>query len=346
MILVTGATGLVGSHLTSILLQQNKKIIATIRKTSNLNVTKKILSYYFDNAEEYFNQIMWTEANLLNPAEIQEILENYNVQEIYHCAGLISFNEKRRQELIKTNVEITTNLVNACIDTPIKFCYVSSIASLLNQFEHNNITEKTFWQAGKYEYSYALSKYLGECEVWRGIEEGINGVIVNPGIIVGAGNWNSGWGMLVKKAYKGIPFYTSGKTGYIAVEDLVNIMIQLMNKNIFAQRFILIENNYTFKEILDELHLSLGKKPPKYKAHPWMLQLAGYAEQIYTILNPKYEPNFTKATIQGAFMQNQYNNNLIKTTLNYSFIPIKSYIHQVSQKYLKEIQNKSSNSSF
>lgn len=340
MILITGATGLLGSHLIAKLFQkykdENFKVIAAKRKTSNLEVTKKILSYYFDNVDNYFQKIIWIEIDFYNPVEIEEIIKTYQITEIYHCAGLVSFNDSRRQEIIQTNVKITENLVNVCIDTDIKFCYVSSIAALLNQFEHNNITEKTTWQAGKYEYVYALSKYLGECEVWRGIEESLKAVIVNPGIIVGAGNWNSGWGMLVKKASKGIPFYTTGITGYVSVEDVAEVMIQLIEKQIFGKRFILVENNYSFKEILEELHLSLSKPLPKYEAKPWMLQIARTAEFMVSLLNPKYEPNFTKATVQGAFMKNYYNNSLIKETLNFKFRPIKPYIHKVSEKFLKE----------
>ncbi|GAB4451183.1 MAG: NAD-dependent epimerase/dehydratase family protein [Bacteroidia bacterium] len=333
--LVTGATGLLGAHLIAYLLKQNKKIIATKRKGSNINITKKILSYYFSDGS-VFEKIEWIEPDFFNPAELEEILNQHSIKEIYHCAGLVSFNDRRRNEILKTNVEITSNLVNVCLNTDIKFCYVSSVAALLNQFEHNNISEKTFWQAGKYEYAYALSKYLGECEVWRGIEEGLNAVIVNPGIIVGAGNWKSGWGILVRKAYKGIPFYTEGVMGYVAVEDVAEIMIQLMEKNIFGKRFILVENNYSYKEILEELHFSLSKPVPKYKAHRWMLELAGISESILNFIFPKYEPAFTKATIQGATMKNFYNNQLIKETLNYTFRSIKPYIHSVSKKFLEE----------
>ncbi len=338
MILVTGATGLLGGHLIAQLLRQYDTIIATKRKHSSIDITKNILSYYFTNAQEQFEKIKWIEPDFLNPFEIEEIITNYNIRDIYHCAGLVSFNDKRRNELIKTNAEITANVVNCCLEKDIKFCYVSSIAALLNQFEHNPINEKTFWQPGKYEYAYALSKYLGECEVWRGIEEGLKAVIVNPGIIVGAGNWNNGWGILVQKTYRGLPFYTTGITGYVAVEDVVHIMLLLMQKEIFGQRFIVIENNYSFKEILDELHRSLHKKTPSYKATPLLVKTAQFFEKIYSTINPSYEPNFTKATVQGAFMQNFYDNTLIKQILNYSFIPVKPYIHAVSQKFLNEVK--------
>ncbi len=338
MILVTGATGLLGGHLLAQLLKQHNNIIATKRKSSNINITKNILSYYFDNVDAVFKKIIWVEPDFFNPLDIEEILNNYQIKEIYHCAGLVSFNDKRRNELIKTNAEVTANLVNCSLEKDIKFCYVSSIAALLNQFEHHPITEKTFWQPGKYEYAYALSKYLGECEVWRGIEEGLKAVIVNPGIIVGAGNWKNGWGILVQRAFKGLPFYTTGITGYVAVEDVVNIMLQVMKQEIFGQRFIVIENNYSFKEILDELHRSLNKKTPSYKATPFIVKTAQFFEKIYSIIHPSYEPNFTKATVQGAFMQNFYDNTLIKQTLNYSFIPVKPYLHKVSQKFLSEIK--------
>ncbi|GIV28289.1 MAG: hypothetical protein KatS3mg027_2103 [Bacteroidia bacterium] len=115
-------------------------------------------------------------------------------------------------------------------------------------------------------------------------------------------------------------------------------MFQLMQKEIFGQRFIVIENNYSFKEILDELHTSLNKKTPSYKASPLLVKTAQFFENIYSILNSKYEPIFTKATVQGSFTQNYYDNTLIKQTLNYSFIPIKPYIHSVSQKFLNEVK--------
>ncbi|MCX7727990.1 MAG: SDR family oxidoreductase [Bacteroidia bacterium] len=335
-VLVTGATGLLGSHLIAKLLEQNKKVIACKRKSSQLDVCQKILSYYYQNADELFANIVWIEPDFHNPYDMEDILNKYQINEVYHCAGMISFDNRKRNQLVKTNVEITANLVNVCIDTDIKFCYVSSIAALLNQFEHQHISEKTFWQPGKYEYAYSTSKYLGECEVWRGIEEGLNAVIVNPGIIVGAGNWNSGWGLLVKKAYKGIPFYTTGITGYVAVEDVVEIMIKLMEQNILSKRFVLIENNYSFKEILEELHISLSQSKPKYAAPKGILYLAKWIEDVYSSLNKKYEPNFTKATVQGAFMKNYYDNTLIKSTLNYNFRPIKPYIYKVSEKFLQE----------
>ena len=338
MILVTGATGFVGSHLLARLLKENKPIIATKRSNNHQTVTRHILSYYYEDVDAYFNKIQWIEMDFFNPADIQEVLERYAIEELYHCIAILSFNERRRSEIIKVNTNITANLVNACIGRHIKFCYVSSVGSLLNQFEHKNITENTFWQPGKYEYAYALSKYLAECEVWRGIEEGLNAVIVNPGIIVGPGKWNSGWGMLVKNAYKGLPFYTTGIMGYVAVEDVAEIMVQLMNRHIFSERFILVEGNYSFKEILEEVHLSLNRPLPKYRARPFMLKIASYAETLWGFFNPSYEPLFSKATIQGAFMENYYNNEKIRKTLNFSFTPIKTAIHKTSEKFLKEIK--------
>lgn len=336
--LITGATGLLGGHLIARLLQQypSIQIIAAKRPASNIAITQKILSYYFHNPENFFQKIQWIDVDFFNPQEIQEVLNDYGIHQVYHCAGLVSFNDKRSIEILKTNVGITAGLVNVCIDTDIEFCYVSSIAALLNQFQHFNINEKTFWQPGKYQYAYALSKYLGECEVWRGIEEGLNAVIVNPGIIVGAGNWNSGWGLLVKKSFNRIPFYTTGTTGYVSVEDTAEIMIKLMQQKLFGQRFVVVENNYTFKEILEELHLSLQQKPPTIEAKLWMLELARYAESLYSLFNKNYEPNFTKATVNAAVTKNTFDHHLIQSSLNFQFTPVKEYIHKVSQLYLKE----------
>ncbi len=340
MILVTGGTGLLGGHLIAKLLQDNSAIVVSVRKTSTFINIKQILSYYYSNTEEYFNKIKWIEIDFDNPIDIEAILTENEITEIYHCAGMVSFDERKRKEIVQTNYLITENLVNACLGKNIKLCYASSVAALLNQFEYNNISEKTFWHPGKFEYAYAYSKYMGECSVWRGIEEGLNAVIVNPGIIIGAGNWETGWGSLVTKANNKMPFYTNGTMGYIAVEDVSDIMIALMNKNIFGKRFILVENNYSFKEILEELNVSLGKPLPTIEAKKWMLQCARLYENIKCTFNKNYNPSVTKSVAQSSITQNYYNNELIKQTLSYTFIPIKESIHKASEKFLLNLKKK------
>ena len=212
MVLVTGGTGLIGSHLLYKLTEQGEKIRATYRVGSDLERVRVIFSYYSDNSESLFKQIEWIEADLNDIPKLTVAFEN--VTYVYHCAALISFDPSDYKLLRKTNIKGTANIVNLCIAFGVKkLCYVSTIATL----GHNPslIDEETHWDGNQDQSVYAISKYGAEMEVWRGIQEGIPTVIVNPGVVIGPGFWSSGSGLLFKMTAKGRPFATEGGTGYV-----------------------------------------------------------------------------------------------------------------------------------
>ena len=117
MILVTGATGLVGSHLLYQICRTEDKIRATKRDRSNLALVKKVFSYYTDHAEILFNKIEWVDADLLNICELEDAFKG--VTKVYHCAAWLSFNPKHKHQMIKNNLESTANIVNLCLVTNI-----------------------------------------------------------------------------------------------------------------------------------------------------------------------------------------------------------------------------------
>jgi dihydroflavonol-4-reductase len=326
--LVTGGTGLVGSHLLLTLLKQGQSVIAMKRSTSDIKEVERVFSYYTPDHKELFNKIIWREGDLSDVLSFDELLKDVKV--VYHCAALISLDDKHKNSLLKANKEGTANLVNACINHKIEaFCFVSSIATLQNKDIKTDVNEKVFWKTAPDQSAYSLSKYLAEQEVWRGMEEGLNAVIVNPGVIVGPGNWGRGTGQLVSLSAKGIKFYTEGITGFVGAIDVAGAMVALVNKKVFGERFVVIENNYPFKYILHQIHTELGKPTPKIKAGKGLLTLGKW----FSFLMPDGQ-KMTTSTISALTTKTTFSNKKLGQFLDYKYTSIDECIKFASKCYL------------
>src|SRR5690606_140364 len=190
MILVTGATGLVGSHLIVKLLQENEEVKAIYREEKSLSAVKNVFQYY--NSESLFEKINWIKADITDIPSLEKTFEG--IKKVYHCAAFISFDPNDKEKLMKINAEGTANIVNCCLDFKVeKLCYVSSVAALGDPTDKQHIiTEETEYNPERLHNEYAISKYAAEMEVWRGFQEGLKVVIVNPGVIFGFGFPNNG----------------------------------------------------------------------------------------------------------------------------------------------------------
>jgi nucleoside-diphosphate-sugar epimerase len=283
MILVTGGSGLVGSELISQLLDQGNKVKAIYNSTP---LTIK------------HHNLLPLQCDILDITELEEAMQG--VTHLYHCAALVSFNSKKKEQLFKINIEGTANVVNAAIDADVKkMVHVSSVSALGRIRENETITEKMNWTEESSNSSYGKSKYLGEMEVWRGVGEGLEAVIVNPSLILGSGNWNKGSSEIFKSAYNEFPWYTEGVTGVVDVKDVVRAMILLMNSEISGQRFILNAGNLSYKEIFTGIAKCFGKKIPNKKVTPTIAAMVWRWEAIKSMFTGK-EPLITKETAHTA----------------------------------------------
>jgi dihydroflavonol-4-reductase len=323
--LVTGATGLIGSHVMLNLLRQNRPVVALKRSSSNISKTEKVFSFY--NAKNLFQKITWVEGDICDVLSLEEALKN--IETVYHCAGFISFNDKDHDKLFRINIEGTANIVNACLTKGVKaFCHVSSVASLNNADIKTEIDETVFWKAGKYQSSYSISKYLAEQEAWRGIEEGLNSVIVNPGVVIGPGPWDQGSGELFPLCHKGFKFYTDGVTGYVGADDVAKAMIKLVDEKIFGERFILVENNYSFKQIFDWIHAEFKQKTPSIKVGSALLHLARACNSVIP-----FSKKITRATVNASLSKTYFSNQKVTKTLKFQFSPLKDCISLTCKAY-------------
>ena len=310
MILVTGGSGLVGSELIYQLLEQGYTVKA-IYNTTLLSITDK--------------NLIPVKCNILDSSTLGEVMEGVTM--VYHCAAIVSFSPKNKAQLFKINIEGTANVVNAAVDAGVKkMVHVSSVSALGRIRENETVTEEMNWTEESSNSIYGKSKYLGEMEVWRGIGEGLEAVIVNPSLILGAGDWSKGSSEIFRTAYNEFPWYTDGVTGIVDVKDVVRAMILLMNSEIKNEKFILNAENLSYKEIFTKIANCFGKKPPYKKVTPIIASLVWRWEALKSMFTGK-SPLITKETAKTALAKVYFDNSkILKALPEFTFTPIKETI--------------------
>jgi nucleoside-diphosphate-sugar epimerase len=330
MILVTGATGFVGAHLLCQLVQTNEPVRAIYRSENTIENVREVFSLDGLNAS-LIAKIEWFKADITDvPSMIPAFL---GVKKVYHCAAFISFNPKDYRAMRKVNIHGTAIIVNLSIDAKVdKICFVSSIASIGNSVNEGLLTEENQWNPQEDNSGYSITKFGAEMEVWRASQEGVDVVIVNPGIILGGGFWNSGSGKLFTKVFNGFKYYTEGITGFVGVTDVVKTMVQLTNSTIKNERFILVSENKSYKEVLFLIADALDKKRPHKKVYRWQMEFLWRISSFLSIITRK-EPLLSKYAAKSANSTSLYTSKKIKETLSLKFQTIEEVVKDVSENY-------------
>ena len=333
MILVTGGTGLVGSHLLYKLAEENAPVRAIYRSEEKRDQVLRLFKYYSENATELFDRISWMKANIRDISSLQLAFEG--VERVYHCAAMISFDPNDFRELVKVNEEGTANVVNLCIAKGIgKLCYVSSIAALGRDPNKAEVTEQSEWKSNDVN-PYALTKYLAEMEVWRGTQEGVPAVVVNPGVILGPGFWESGSGRLFKVAAKGGKYYPPGGTGFVSIHDVVEMMILLMNSAVVNERFISVSDNLTYKELLTTLALEFKKRAPHKMISIKLLQFLWRLDWFWHLISRK-KRKLSKLQVEALKKRWIYNGEKIKEYVKFEYSDLEDNLTFYCQKFREE----------
>ena len=332
MILVTGGTGLVGSHLIYQLTLENNVIRATHRADSDIERVKLLFKFYSKDFNQLFKKIEWIEADLNNLSQLQDAFKD--VSFVYHCAAYISFDPSKYETLRRVNIRGTANIVNLCVKNKIKkLCHVSSVATL--GYNIKEIDENNYWDGNKHKSAYAISKYGAEMEVWRGVQEGVKSVIINPGVIIGPGFSKSAFGTIIKMVTNKKRFHTCGKTGYVDVRDIANIMIRLMNSKIENKRYILVNKNLSYKKVIDMVSSNLGMKNKSTFVSKSKLKIA----LVFDLVSSKFfnkERKLSKALCKTLTRNFNYSSKKIKKNLNFEFTSILETFEKSCQFYSQE----------
>ena len=323
MILVTGATGLVGSHLLVKLLQENEEVKALFRSEKQIEKVKNVFSFH--NQTALFDKINWVKGDITDIPSLENAFEN--VTYVYHCAALISFDPSDEDQLRKINIEGTANVVNCCIDFGVKkLCHVSSIAALGNPKEHETtITEETEWNPEELHSDYAITKYGAEMEAWRGLQEGLEVVIVNPGVIFGYGFPNQGSDTIIQSVKRGQRFFTKGTISIVSVNDVVKNMVALMNSSISGEKFIVVGENLSIEHFLVFIATTFVTKKPNIYANKTLTAIAWRIDWLLSLLTGN-KRKFTKILAQSAHDTTAMSNEKIVEKIGFTFEIKEQYI--------------------
>ncbi len=305
-VLVTGATGLIGSFVAQQLIADGHKVKAMKREKSDLSLVAGIK-----------DKVEWVEGNILDIYACKKALEG--IDAVVHSAAIISFRKKDIPDMFKTNVEGTENMVNLCLQKGIKrFIHISSIAAIGRTAKNIEINETDKWEESSVNSNYAKSKYLAELEVWRAGEEGLDIAIVNPSVVLGPGDWNKSSTRIFKYVWEERKFYTKGKLNYVDVRDVAKAVTVILDKSISDERFILSGGSVFYKDFFEKVAKQFNKQAPTIKAGGFLLSIAVILEYLRAKITGS-EPSVTSESKKSASMMFHYNNDKIKSGLNFKF---------------------------
>lgn len=326
-ILVTGGSGFLGSHLLRQLLQAgNSDIRALRRSTSKMDLVADIA-----------DQIEWVEGDILDIFSLEDALTG--IRKVYHCAAVVSFDLRDREQMQRINVEGTANVVNLCLDLGIeKLLHVSSVAALGRIKPGTELDEKSTWQTSPYNSQYGVTKFLAEQEVWRGMAEGLNAVIINPSIILGTGRWDEGPAKFFPLIHQGFRYYPAGTTGIVDVQDVVTMMIQLMNGSYTEERFIANAGNLPYSEFFRLIAQSLKVKPPSVRLNGFLKSLSWRMAWLQSRITG-HRSLVTQETARQSALTFYFSNKKSIDVLGFAYTPIEQTIAATAQQYLSDINS-------
>ena len=321
-IFVTGGTGFLGSYLLRYLVHQGYKNIYALKRPSSK----------LDLVTEVAHQINWLEGDILDFSFLEEAMQG--MDQVYHCAAMISFLPKEADKMMQINETGTANIVNLALHHQVKkLVYISSIAAIGKETGDDIISEKTKWKNDKTNSNYAKSKYAAEMQVWRGIAEGLNAAILNPSIILGSGFWNGGSTKIFELYGKGFPFYVEGSNGYVDVRDVAKMAILLMESDISGERFLVNAENLSYKKVFTEISNCAKVKPPYLKITP-LLGAIGWRVQWIVSKLTCINPTITKETLNSALGKSSYNNQKSLAAFNFKYTPISETITETTSQFV------------
>ncbi len=328
MILITGGTGLVGGHLLFRFRESEIPVRVLYRTTASIDKTREIFNSYEEKGERFVDRFEWIQGDILEVPSLEIAMKG--VTQLYHCAAVIT--GVPFWQMKKINVTGTSNVVNVALAHQVKkMCYVSSIATIGDPVGDRARNEEDFFNLDAKNSNYAISKYGGEMEAWRATQEGMDVVIVNPGIIIGEGSWNSGSGLFFSKVKSGLWYYTSGSSGFVDVRDVVNAMQQLMDSDVVNDRFILVSENTCFKSILSQIANFLGKKPPRFQMSQWMLLAISAVTKIGSWFG--FPRVLERASVYSLSERSTYDARKVKEALDFSFSSVYDTVERVASFY-------------
>ena len=328
MNLITGATGMLGTHIMIELLKRGESVRALRRSQSDIAMVSRVFDFY---QSPHFSNIEWVEGDVLDMHSLIDAMAGCS--RVFHCAAIVSYHPSDRQTMYAINVEGTENVINVALQQGgIKVGFVSSIAAIGKAKNNDTVDEESEWVDGDFNTHYAITKQRSEMDFWRGIHEGLDGVAFNCGFIVGPGDFSRSSPSLFLKISEGMSFYPPGGSGFIAAVDCARIIVELTLSSVNAERYILVSENLSMKELFQSTAAALGVRVPSIEAKPWMMHTARWVESLREMLGGR-KALVTAETARNAAVRFYFNNEKLRKIYSAPFTPIQDAIRQTAAFY-------------
>ncbi|WEK36629.1 MAG: NAD-dependent epimerase/dehydratase family protein [Candidatus Pseudobacter hemicellulosilyticus] len=327
-ILLTGGTGFLGAYILKELVEQGYSVRA-LRRTSKLP---------FFLPAHIFDRVEWVEGDLLDIISLEEAMDG--IDTVIHAAAKVSFDPADKQELFRININGTANVVNAALICNIRrLVYISSVAALGRSATGDTVNEEKKWQKSKTNTWYAISKFQAEREVWRGMGEGLDVVVLNPSTILGYGDWKNSSAAIFRNVYQEFPWYTNGVNGFVDVEDVARATVRLMESDLVNQQFIVSGDNWPFRQLFNSIADAFGKKQPAKMATPFLGSIAWRLEKLKSLFTGK-RPLLTRQSAKVAQSKTYFDNSKILSALpGFSFTPLQVSVEKACRQYHQYLSN-------
>ncbi len=323
-ILVTGATGYVGSALIKALFEnfqpEDIHLKAFVRKTSDRSLLKEL-------------PIDWVEGDITDVESLQRATTDVDI--IFHTAALISYQRLDRRKLFQINVQGTRNLVNVALENQVKrLIFTSSVAAVGVNSSEKPADESTVFLPWQHRIGYMDSKYLSELEVFRGIAEGLDAVILNPGVIIGhypgLNALSKASTALIRDIYKGkIPYYPNGGVGFVDITDVVEAHINAMKEGKTGECYNIVSENLTYHNFFNCITSLKGSRRNTVLPLPKAFGIAiGLIAELVGFVFQRTSP----IAVDNIFLSNKclfYANQKSIDELNINYTPIKTSLEKL-----------------
>lgn len=304
-ILITGITGLLGSYIAREF-AGTAEIHGFKRPGSSLRLLKGIET-----------EILWHEGNVSDVEELEDAVAGKDL--VIHAAGMVSFDSRDEELLYEVNNIGTANLVNAMLSAGTKkLVHVSSVAAIGRSPELSRIDEEHKWTESPFNTVYATSKYFGELEAWRGEQEGLDLIVVNPSILLGKVSDDRSSTEIYRYVLDENSYYPKGDLNYLDVRDAARMIRLLVEKEAWGERFILNSTSISYHEFFNEMARVFLKKAPSKPATPFLIRLAVF----YNGILRRFRLSKNPLNSQTAMISQQkmfYDNKKILQLLDFKF---------------------------
>ncbi|MGV3610993.1 MAG: NAD-dependent epimerase/dehydratase family protein [Fluviicola sp.] len=324
MILVTGSTGLLGSHVVVELLHKGYEVRALFRDDARKEVVFRLLDFYYPTEKEnLLRKLHWFRGDVLDLTDVEDSLAG--ISKVVHCAAFVSFHRRDFNALFRINRRGTANMVNFALDSDVnQFIHVSSTAAIGSdsQFSDGLKRETNLWNPNDEVSGYSLSKFSAEKEVWRAYEEGLPVSIVNPSVMFGPGSWEESSLKIFRTLHKGLKYYTKGSNAFVDVRDVTTLILKLIETEKTGERYLVTGSNLTFKELFDRICKQLNVKAPSKLAGPFLIGLVWRLSGILGRIQGK-RPTITKESARSSQSNSKFSNEkLLRDFPDFEFTPI------------------------